>query len=171
MQLNFIKIRQAKLEDLQSIAEIKVIGWKSAYRGIVADEYLNSISVSDQIYKLKNSYSIENIFVAENDNEILGYCRFYDYDKFINCDEEIDCEIREIYVRPDFKRKGIGSELFLHTKQYFKQNEKKKLCLSCLRDNYNARKFYEKMGATSKVGIDLIIGDKSYPCVSYVYNL
>ena len=171
MQLNLIKIRQAKLEDLKSIAEIKVVGWQSSYRGIVADEYLNSMFVSNQIHKLKNSYSIENIFVAESENEIIGFCRFCDYDESIYCDEEIDCEIREIYVRPDFKRKGIGSKLFLHTKQYFKQNEKKKLCLSCLRDNYNARKFYEKMGATSKVGKDLIIGDKSYPCVSYVYNL
>ena len=143
MNFNNIKIRQAQLNDLKSIAEIKVTGWKSAYQGIIADKYLNSMSVSEQMDRLK-SYSLETVFIAEKDNKILGFCRIYDYDKSVYEDKEIDCEIREIYVNPNIKRMGIGSRLFHYILEYFKEKGKKNLYIGCLEDNHNARKFYEK---------------------------
>ena len=165
-----IKIRQAQLQDTEAIAEIKVIGWQRAYRGIIEDEYLDAMSVSQQIDVIKK-YPSESVFVAEEDHEIVGFCRFYDYDKPVYEDEEIDCEIREIYVKPDRKRMGIGSKLFDYTLKYFKQKGKKKLYLGCFKENSNARKFYEKMGGISADGQDMQVGGKCYPTVSYVYRL
>lgn len=170
MKLSNIKIRQAKLCDIESIAEIKVAGWQSVYTGIIDDEYLNSISVSEQIENIKK-YSLENIFVAQSDNEILGFCRIYNYDKSVYEDKEIDCEIREIYVKPDIKRMGIGSELFNYTFEHLKQKGKRKLYLGCFKENYNARKFYDKMGGIPCDEKDIEVGEKYYPVVSYVYNL
>ncbi len=171
MKLNNIKIRQSKLSDIESIAEIKVTGFQNAYRGIVDDKYLEDMSISEQINNLNKSYSLENIFVAEKDNEILGFCRICDYDKAVYEDEEIDCEIREIYVKPDLKRMGIGNKLFNYALHHFKQKGKKKLYLGCFRDNYNSRKFYEKMGGVSWNENKILIGGKPYQIVSYVYIL
>ena len=170
MEKNNIEIRQAQFNDIESIAEIKVYGWQSAYRGIIDDEYLDLISVSEQIENIKQ-YSLDTIFVAQRDNEILGFCRFYDYAKTVYDDKEIDCEIREIYVKPNIKRMGIGSKLFKHTLKYFKQKGKKKLYLGCYEKNYNARKFYEKMGGIAAFGKDIKIVGKIYPVVSYIYYL
>ena len=170
MKLNNITIRQAQLRDIESIAEIKVNGWQSAYKGIIDDDYLASMAVSEQIARLKQ-YSLGTIFVAENDNEIVGFCRFYDYDNPVYDDKEIDCEIREIYVKPNMKRAGIGSKLFNHTLNYFKRKGKKKLYLGCFKENHTARKFYEKMGGNSASGNNIEIKGKCYPTVSYVYNL
>lgn len=170
MKLNNITIRQAQLRDIESIAEIKVIGWQSAYKDIISDDYLESINIPEQIARL-NQYSLETYFVAEKGNEILGFCRFYDYDKPVYDDKEIDCEIREIYVKPSMKRSGIGSMLFKHTLNYFKQKGKMKLYLGCFKENHTARIFYEKMGSSSAPGNDIEIDGKCYPTVSYVYNL
>lgn len=170
MEINNIKIRKAQLKDLESIAEIKVAGWQSAYQGIIDDEYLNSMSVSEQMERLK-SYSLETVFIAEKDNEILGFCRIYDYDKSVYEDKEIDCEIREIYVKSNIKRMGIGSRLFNYTLANFKEKDKKKLYIGCLEDNHNARKFYEKMGGIPETGKDIEVGGNVYSIVSYVYNL
>lgn len=162
-------IRKAKLNDIESIAIIKVMGWQSAYRGIVDDEYLNSMSISEQIEILKKTYSLENIFVAEKDNEILGFCRFCIFDNPVNsC---IDCEIREIYVMPNRKRIGIGSKLFNYTLNYFKHIGKKKLLLGCFKENYEARKFYEKMGGIVKGEEDIEVYGKKYPLIVYIYDL
>lgn len=170
MQLNNFKIRKACLNDIESIARIKVEGWQNAYKGIIDDEYLMSMSVSEQINAIR-SYLLYTIFVAENERGIIAFCRFYDYDKPVYEDKEIDCEIREIYVKPDIKRQGIGSNLFVHTMNYFLQNGKKKLYLGCFKDNLNARKFYEKMGGIPQAGKDLKIGGIYYPTVSYIYDL
>lgn len=160
MEFNDIKIRQAEAYDIESIAEIKVSGWQSAYRGIVDDEYLDSMSVSEQIINLQN-YSLETIFVAEKDNEILGFCRI----------SETNSEIREIYVKPSVKRMGIGSKLFNYALDHFEQLGKEKLYLGCFKENYNARKFYEKMGGVSATEEDIEVDGKCYPMVSYVFNL
>ena len=170
MQLNNFKIRNASLNDIESIAMIKVEGWQSAYKEIIDDEYLDSMSVDEQMEVIKN-YSLDTIFVAEKGDEILGFCRFYDYDKPVYEDEEIDCEIREIYVKPNMKRMGIGSNLFAYTMNHFRQKGKKKLYLGCFKDNHSARSFYEKMGGIAQMGESMEINGKLYPTMSYIYNL
>lgn len=163
-------IRQAQSRDIKQIAQIKVDGWKSAYKGIIDDEFLNSMSTSKQT-DIINNYSLDTIFVAENDNEVVGFCRIYDYNAPVYDDKEIDCEIREIYVKPNLKRMGIGSELFHFTEDYFRQKGKKKLYLGCLKENYSARKFYEKMGGILANGKKIDIGGKFYPLVDFLYYL
>lgn len=170
MEFNNIRIRKGHPNDIKSIAEIKVSGWQSAYEGIIDNEYLDSMSVTEQIEVIKN-YPLDTIFVAEDGNEILGFCRFYDYDKPVYEDKNIDCEIREIYVKPDIKRQGIGSRLFLYTMNYFQQKGKKKLYLGCFKDNLNARKFYDKMGGCAQAGKDMKISGNMYPTVSYIFIL
>lgn len=170
MEFSNIKIRQAKMHDIESIAEIKVKSWQSAYKEIVDNKYLNSLAISKQINIIKK-YSLDTIFIAEKDNEILGFCRFYIYDKPIYKDKEIDCEIREIYVKTDVKRMGIGNKLFNHTLKHFKQNGKKKMYLGCFKENYNARAFYEKLGGILTNESEMIIENTSYPIVSYIFRI
>lgn len=165
-----ICIRYVQSRDIKQIAKIKVDGWKSAYKGIIDDEFLDSMSISRQI-DIINNYSLDTMFVAENNNEILGFCRIYDYNEPVYDDNEIDCEIREIYVNSSLKRMGIGSTLFNFIKEYFSQKGKRKLYLGCLKDNHSARKFYEKMGGISTGSKEIEIGGKLYPIVDFIYNL
>ena len=45
-------IRQAREEDVMQIAEIVVEDWKTAYRGMIDDDYLDSLSV-EQRYQIE----------------------------------------------------------------------------------------------------------------------
>ena len=45
---NGIIVRNAKKEDIRQIAEILVEDWKTAYRGIIDSDYLDSMSVDSR---------------------------------------------------------------------------------------------------------------------------
>ena len=170
MTIENVEIRQAEQPDIGKIAEIKVKGWKTAYKGIVDGKYLRSMNTADQTDRY-NSYSLNTVFVAEADNEIAGFLRFYEYSSAVYEDKDIDCEIRELYVRPDLKRKGIGSKLFSFAVTYLKQKGKKKMYVGCFRENSDAKRFYEKMqGCLWKESLMEIDG-KNYQIQSYIYNL
>ena len=68
---NEITIRNAVKEDIRQVSEILVEDWQKAYRGIIADEYLDSMNVD-------NRYEIEvkryqSYIVAADKEKILGY--------------------------------------------------------------------------------------------------
>lgn len=168
MELQSLIIRPAETCDIKSIAEIKVSGWQSAYRGIVDDEYLDAMFVQDQINAV-SSYPLSSFFVIENDLEILGFCRTAAYN-FPNS-EMTDYELREIYVRPDLKRHGIGSRMFRYILDELQSRGCKKMHLGVFEQNYAARQFYEKMGGRlESEGIMSLFG-KEYPTVFYKFNL
>lgn len=171
INLDEIIIRNATINDIEKIATIKVNGWKNAYTDIIDNNYLNNMPIEKEINSYSNKYSLNDVYVAELNNEIVGFCRVYDYDKYEFEDPEIDCEIREIYVRPDIKRMGIGSKLFTYVLNYFKNKGKKKLYLGVFKDNYKSRNFYEKMGGTLWKNDFLEINGIKYPTVSYLYKL
>ena len=53
----------------------------------------------------------------------------------------------------------------------FKSQGKKRMIIWCLKENYEARKFYEKMGgAQFKTGTHKW-GNRDYDMVSYIYHL
>ena len=66
-----IMIRKAEKEDVRQIAEILVEDWKTAYRGIIDDAFLDSMSV-DQRYEIEIK-RYQKYVVASDGNEILGY--------------------------------------------------------------------------------------------------
>ncbi len=166
MTLENILIRPAEARDAESIAKIKVEGWQTAYRGIVDDAYLRAMSIPEQSELFKNVYSPNTVFIAEADNEILGFCRFR-----ICEDEKTDCEIRELYVRPDLKRMGIGSKLFTHTLNHLIRKGMKKLYLSCFLENTGAKHFYEKAGGKAEGKSTYELNGKPYDIQSYRFDL
>lgn len=170
-KLDNIIIRNAKKNDIEQIAIIKVNGWKNAYTDIVDNEYLNNMSVDKEVNSYSNKYSLNDIYVAVLNDEVVGFCRVYDYDKSEFEDSEIDCEIREIYVRPDIKGMGIGSKLFNYVLNHFKNINKRKLYLGVFENNYKSRRFYEKMGGILWKNGYLEIKEIEYPTVSYLYKL
>ena len=40
-----INIRKIEEQDLKQVAEIHVNGWKNAYKNLICDDYLNSLSI------------------------------------------------------------------------------------------------------------------------------
>lgn len=166
-----IKIRNVKKEDLWSVSSIIVEGWKSAYRGIIDDEFLDSLKIEDNYNRILKDYQENGFIVAEINKEVVGFCRYTINNLFSQDVKDIDCELCAIYVKPDMKRQGIGSSLFQYVIQEQKKNENQNMILWCLKENYNSRKFYEKMGGILCGENEIEKGGKKYKEVGYKYNL
>jgi ribosomal protein S18 acetylase RimI-like enzyme len=139
-------IKPAIRTDAPRMAEISVFGWRSAYRGIISDEYLFSkLLVNKRIKGFEKDFD-ENTYesyVFEEENIIkafmsIGECR--------NNDKKDAFELWGLYVDPLMKNNGIGTQLINYcegqaTKRKFKEN-----VLWVFKDNNDARGFYEKKG-------------------------
>lgn len=166
-----IIIRNVKKEDLWSVSSIVVEGWKSAYRGIIDDEFLDSLKIEDNYNRRLKDYQENGFIVAEINNEVVGFCRYTINNLFSQDVKDVDCELCAIYVKPDMKRQGIGSALFKYVIQEQKKNENQKMILWCLKENYKSRKFYEKMGGILYGENEIEKGGKKYKEVGYKYYL
>ena len=150
-------IRQAAEEDARQIADILVEDWKKAYRGIIDSDYLDSMSVEER-------YRIYRVAAVEK--EILGFT----WNEMTD-DEDADCEIIAIYIRYSKRKGGIGKTLFKDSVDLFRTAGRKRMIIWCLRENEEARKFYEKMGGTVyKTGTHRW-GSREYDMISYLYQL
>ena len=157
-------IRQATGEDALQIAEILVEDWQTAYRGIIDSEYLDSMSV-EQRYQIE-AQRIQKFTVAADGKEILGYAW-----NEMTGDGAADCEIIALYVRYAKRGSGIGKALFRHSAELFRAAGRKCMVVWCLRDNAEARKFYEKMGGKVDQPGKHRWGNREYDMISYLYPL
>ncbi len=157
-------IRRAAQEDAFSIAEICVEDWRKAYRGIIADDYLDALSVERRYQRERER--IDKYTVAADERETLGFV----WNELID-DEAADCEIVALYVRCSKRGSGIGKALFGHSVDAFRAAGRKRMIVWCLRENHEARKFYEKMGGKEyKTGTHRW-GERDYDMICYLYQL
>lgn len=164
-------IRNIREEDISSVVDIQISGWKTDYKGIIDDDYLNSMDRDKKIEKRKRDYKDNGFIVAELNKKIVGFCRYIDSNKFSNDIENIDCELLAIYVKPDMKYKGIGTKLVQFVIDEFKRKNKTKMIIWCLKDNEPSKKFYKKMGGKILIERNVEIGNKTYSEVGIVYDL
>lgn len=160
--------RLAREGDIESVAEIKVRGWQTAYRGIVDEGYLDALSAEEQTTLLM-TYPLASFIVAERGGNVVGFCRISGGSLAYGVTPA--CEIREIYIRPDLKRQGIGTKLFEYTIKELKCRGYTIMSLGVFEENAGARSFYEKMGGRLKDKGVINLSGRSYPTVEYVFDL
>ncbi len=160
--------RLAREDDIGYIAEIKVEGWQTTYRGIVDEVYLDAMSAQEQSDRLK-TYPLASFIVAEMGGNVVGFCRISEgsFDGRVT----LGCEIREIYIRSDMRRQGIGTKLFEYTVKELDRRGYKIMSLCVFEENVWARRFYEKMGGRIKDKGVVNLSGKSYPAVVYVFDI
>ena len=138
-------VRKAEIKDAVALGHVQVTSWRSAFRGIASDGYLDNASEEHQTEDWKRIL-VDNgqiVFVAEVENTLVGFawsCR----EK--NPDFEWDAEISSIHVLPEYKRLGIGKALMSASAQELRERGCKSAYLWVLEDNHSAIKFYATIG-------------------------
>ena len=166
-----IIIRNMEKEDIPAVVDIQINGWREAYKGIVADEYLTGMNRDARIKKIENSYLKYGFIVAQCQGKITGFANYIDSNKFTPETPDADCELSAIYVEPDLKRHGIGTKLFECVKEELTRKNKRKMVLWCLKDNEPSRKFYEKTGGKIIGERPVKIGRDDYTEICYSYDI
>lgn len=140
------KIRYADINDARILGEIHSQSWEVAYKGIVPDEILSSITSErrQKYFEMALAEGLEEDAIIFNDGKAaglitIGKCRDSDKDESYG-------EIWGIYLLPECWNRGIGSKLINWGLNELAKRNYKRGTLWVLKDNLNARKFYEKIG-------------------------
>lgn len=165
-----IEIREANYNDINDIVNIKISGWKAAYKGILDDEFLESMSYEENYQNFKKEISdkdsLKKNFVILLDNKVIGYSKVS-----LLTNEEFDCQIYAIYIDPNLKNKGYGTMLLDYIKNYFKNLGCKKMILWCIDDNIEGKRFYTRKNGREHKKIMSQIGSQSICEVSYIFDI
>ncbi len=135
-------IRKAKISDKEAIAGIYVNSWKFAYKGIVPQDYLDSLSIKKYLKRLEDKTQLDE-FLLESFRQVIGLV------KIIDCrdaDKQSCAEIQTIYLLPEFIGQGYGSILLKWLIEYAQSVGYKNIIVWVLTENTRARKAYERVG-------------------------
>ncbi len=161
---NEIIIRNAQREDVRQIAEILVEDWKKAYRGIIDDDFLDAMD-ADQRYEIEVK-RYQKYVVATEGSAVLGYAWLE-----MTGDGAADCEVVALYVRYSRRNGGIGKRLLQDAMRRFREAGKKRMILWCLKENDEARRFYERAGGQAFGTGSHNWGGREYDMTAYLYDL
>lgn len=166
-------IRAMEEKDIESVVDIKIFGWLTAYKGIISDEDLETVKAAraERIEKRRKDFRESDFVVAEENGEVVGFARYVKDGLRSPEVSDADCELVALYVKPDFKRRGIGSALLNRVRDEFRHLGKTRMLLWCLKENYPSRKFYEAMGGRVVAEKVFELNGHKYADVGFLFEL
>lgn len=157
-------IRLAQPADAQGIAQVRVDAWRTTYRGLIPDAYLDGMKVEDSIALwdkvLTAAPNTTNTFVAEAGGRVVAFAAgmMKPEAKF-----GFDAELTGIYVARDAQRTGLGRRLVATVAAAQCAHGATGMIVWVIGGNKGARSFYERLGAQLVVeqpftwdGMDLV---------------
>ena len=141
-------VRRAVLTDAEAIARVHVAAWRTAYRGIVPDAYLASLSVDQRTRRweraIAQSLPSHGVHVAgEAAGAIVGFAsggpERTGHPAYLG-------ELYAIYVLEAHQRRGLGRRLTLAVVEGLLEAGLGSLLVWVLAKNHPARRFYEALG-------------------------
>jgi len=146
MQKSNVTIRYAVENDAPGIASIHVKSWQKIYRDHISDDILNNLSIEMRTQAWRDLI-VKGIKIAllENEKQIIGFASL---GPSRDADKPADQygEISSIYLHPDFWHQGLGKLLCSFALDELKRRGYSKVILWVLKNNKQARQFYESMG-------------------------
>lgn len=135
-------IRQlTEKDDPLQISNIYEQSWKHAYKGIIPQQFLDSIPSGRWVKSLDTPGRTH--FAAELDGKLIGTASICPsrWEKHKDCGE-----IVSIYFLPEYIGKGFGGALFDRCVSELTKQGFERVILWVLEENLAARRFYERNG-------------------------
>lgn len=144
-----IEIKSVEIEDVKTLQSIS--------RETFSDTFGSENSKKDLKEYLENAYSIEQLsseinnknsefkFIYLEDN-LAGYLKLNVSNAQTENENQEGLEIERIYIKPNFKRLGLGKRLFEYALKKANSSNKKFIWLGVWEKNLPAIAFYEKQG-------------------------
>src|SRR5216683_782786 len=149
-------VRAATLSDAAGIARVNVATWRSAYRGLLPDDFLAALTEANYAERWTRliGEGSGRVFVAEEPEGIVG---FASGGRERAGEHGFEGELYAIYVLDAAERRGHGREMV-------------RAVAGVLRDNVRARGFYEHLGGTYVRAQPITIGTTTLEEVSYGWH-
>ena len=153
-------VRICENSQLYEVAVLHTDVRKETYKGILKDEYLDTLNypyVYEKWVKFKKKDDRE-LLIYEEDGEILGFVAF----TFRNMKTECS-EILNLHVKSKARRKGIGRKLIGAAASCLEKNGISRLHVCMVKGNVNAERFYKSLGAVEIGEFTELWGDWEVP--------
>lgn len=158
--------RPAQVEDAPGMAHVHIRSWQTTYRGIIADETLDNLSVErrENWWAERVKINQDIIYVAERAGQVVGFASAGP-----NRDEPVaySSELYAIYLLQDAQRLGLGQQMVRAIAQNLQMKGFESMAVWVLRDNLKARRFYEALGGRYVTEKQITIGTQSLYEVAY----
>ena len=132
-----MNIRKALPEDSSVVGRVHSDAWKSAYRGIFPDDYIDNDNASKRAEEFLESVKDGKCtyFILEENGLAAGIVK--------TCEDNNSLEIESIYILEEHRGKGLGGQFIDYIKTYKPYDS---IFLWVLEVNTKARRFYEQNG-------------------------
>ena len=150
-----MKIRKATLKDLKTIVNLWVEFMKEHDKNVLKenerlDFFIKRKDNSKEIFsefvekniKSKNS----EIFLAEVENQIVGFCQMLIKDEIPVFKIEKYGYISDLFVKKEYRKKGISTKLKDMAFDWFREKGMKFVSLGMYPDNIESHEIYKKWG-------------------------
>lgn len=144
-----VTVREMALADCDRVSEIRIRGWQRAYRGLMPQGYLDSLSVAEDAEVRRKRFTrggsgeVVNL-VAERGGAVVGWAALGPYRE-----GEVrtgDAELYALYVSGDHLGSGVGHALLEESVRRAGALGRARMFLWVLKENTPARRFYERAG-------------------------
>ena len=141
-------VRPATPDDAEAIESVRIATWKACYRGIVPDDYLDSLTVkSSRVAGLRTAIDRAEMgasLVAVAGSRTIGMgSAGPPQDGRV---KKGTGEIHAVYVQPDWQGRGVGRALLERLTSGLIALGYRSAILWTLRDRVPTRRFYEANG-------------------------
>ena len=144
-----VRVRDATPDDTDAIVAVTAAGWRTAYRGIVAQDRLAELPVERWRHEVHVGLRrpVEDAFsyVAEIAGEFAGYCFVAAPSREPELGPDV-AELVAIYVEPDRWRQGAGAALMRAAMDRLSSLPYEEAFLWTFKENAPAISFYERHG-------------------------
>ncbi|HEY8026510.1 MAG TPA: GNAT family N-acetyltransferase [Burkholderiaceae bacterium] len=149
-----VTIRAAVLDDAAAIAAVRVESWRTTYRGVIPDAYLDAMRVEDSTALWARVLATPTgdkrmVHVAETESGVVGFVAAM---KLLEPKFGFHAELTGIYLKPEAQRGGIGRRLVAESARACMAEGSEDLLVWVITQNQAARNFYEMLQAELVAG-------------------
>jgi GNAT superfamily N-acetyltransferase len=152
------RFRKANIQDSPGLAYVHVHSWRTTYKGIVSENYLQSLSIEEREQKWVQILSgTHHTYVCElDDGKIIGFVSFGK-----ERSGEYEGELYAIYLLEEYQGKGIGKELLKIAATRLKEQGYNSMWIWVLKENPSKHFYYAFKPTLIKEEV-LTIGGESH---------
>ncbi len=162
-------IRPARISDAEGIARVHVDSWRTAYPGIVPDDYLANMSYEQRsgVWEsiLSEADETNPNYVAVDDNGVV--VGFAGGGPERSGDPDLDGELYVLHLLEDSQRRGAGRRLVTSVASDLARNGMVSMFVWVLEQNRPACHFYEALGGLPVRKQEISIGGVTLAEVGY----
>jgi len=175
-----ISLRTARPSDAVAIAAVHVAAWRSAYPGILPDNYLARLSVARQAAHYEGAIrGPGGVFVAVasgadvpagSSSRIVGFTTAGRGRGGVFVGHRLgEGEVETLYVLDDWRERGVGRRLLRAAAEHLAEAGCRSLYVWVLRDN-PARWFYQRLGGRQAAEAPIKVAGQSVMQTAFVWD-